>query len=199
MATNVTNAPKRVNGVANEIFNAGDFTEASADDKYIKKTGGVLSGSLTVPSLIVNGNIGLPTAYTAAPTISQIGGSLGRLNWTTVPNIQNGSIQSLRSFTVEQGSYILSYVVFLNNSVATTSNVTSFITAFSNTATTLVDDYRISNQATQAVAGQSKTSMSGMFFYQNVTGSPVTLFLNISSTTSVSFNVSGFIQVVRIG
>ena len=44
MATNITNAPKRINNVPNAIFNSADFTEVSADDKYLKKTGGVLSG-----------------------------------------------------------------------------------------------------------------------------------------------------------
>ena len=45
MATNITNSPKLVNNLPNEIFNAGDFADASADDKYFKKKGGVLSGS----------------------------------------------------------------------------------------------------------------------------------------------------------
>ena len=37
MASNITNRPKLVNGLANEIFNAGDFAESSNDDKYLKR------------------------------------------------------------------------------------------------------------------------------------------------------------------
>jgi len=52
--TNVTNAPKRINGYANEIFNNADFG-TSDDTKYIKRTGDVLSGSLTIPTLVCTG------------------------------------------------------------------------------------------------------------------------------------------------
>ena len=72
MATNITNAPKTVNGVLNSIYNNADFG-TSDDIKYIKRAGDVMSGSLTVPSLVCNGTIGLPTAYTTAPTTSQLG------------------------------------------------------------------------------------------------------------------------------
>ena len=73
MATNITNPPKTVNGVPNSIYNNADFG-TSDDVKYVKRTGDVLSGSLTVPSLISNGGITLQSSYPSLPTLTQLGG-----------------------------------------------------------------------------------------------------------------------------
>jgi len=94
----LTAPPKIVNGELNSVFNTTDFvatTEGKNDAKYLKLTGGTLSGGLTTPSLTVNGasssstlsvsneittngitssgtnrfytNIGLPSTYNSSP------------------------------------------------------------------------------------------------------------------------------------
>jgi hypothetical protein len=94
--------PKTVNGDLNSVFNVSDFvatTDGKNDAKYLKLTGGTLSGGLTTPSLSVNNaittngitsssgtnqfntNITLPTTYSISPNLSlpletQLGGYL---------------------------------------------------------------------------------------------------------------------------
>jgi hypothetical protein len=56
--------PKTINGSLNSVFNTNDFAssteaknDAKYDGKYLKLTGGTLSGGLTTPSLSVNNSI----------------------------------------------------------------------------------------------------------------------------------------------
>ena len=194
--TNITNAPKTVNGVPNSIYNNADFVEASNDDKYLKKTGGVLSGSLTVPSLVCNGTIGLPTAYTAAPTASQIGGAV-TYTWTAVNSLAYTNT-NLRSFIIGQGSYLIIYRLALFNNTASPVNL-SFIQAAIATNNLSVDgDYQTANMAAQNILVGFNTALTNCFHYSNFSGSPITLYLNYLCTTA-SLNLRGYIQVVRIG
>ena len=196
MATNITNAPKTVNGVPNSIYNNADFG-TSDDIKYIKRAGDVMSGSLTVPSLVCNGTIGLPTAYTTAPTISQLGGASTRLTWSDVATVASTNT-NIRSFTVEQGSYLIFYRVALNNLTASTINLNSIQTSISTANNVLDEDYKTSNMASQSIPVGSNTSLNNCIYYNNASGTQKTLFLNYISGVA-GLTIRGFIQVIRIG
>ena len=197
MTSNITNRPKLTNGVPNAIFNNTDFG-TSDDVKYIKRSGDVMSGSLTLPSLVCNGAITLPSAYSVAPTISQIGGNSGRLSWAETYTTA-WTVKNLRSFTVEQGNYLLIYRVALNNATANVVTIDFFTISISTANNAVDEDYRISNMGVQSVGNGGNTALSGCVFYQNVSGTQKTLYLNYFTTTSIPLIARGYVQVVRIG
>jgi hypothetical protein len=94
-----TYPPRKVNDVANSIFNSSDYTVVGNDLKYVKLSGSTMTGALSCVGLTsasgtntlggtvsvsgaisLKSNITLPTAYnaspnTAAPTLNQLGGT----------------------------------------------------------------------------------------------------------------------------
>ncbi len=68
--------PKMVNGNLNSIFNANDFisqTDAKYDAKYLKLTGGTITGGLTSNTLTVNSTTTLTGALTVNNTTTTNG------------------------------------------------------------------------------------------------------------------------------
>ena len=202
MASNITPklnlsiAPRTVNNQPLSIFNPD--TDFKDDDtvKYVDSAGDVMSGVLTVPSLVTNGGITLPTTYTAAPTASQIGGAV-TYTWTAVNSVAYSNT-NLRSFIVGQGSYLIIYRLALFNITASAVNL-SFIQAAIATSAVQVDgDYQTANMAAQNILAGFNTALNNCFYYNNVSGSPITLYLNYLCTTA-SLNLRGYVQVVRIG
>ena len=122
MATNITYAPKRVNNVPNAIFNSADFAEVSADDKYLKKTGGVLSGSLTVPSLISNGGITLQSVYPSLPTQTQLGGVFKSTTTITTTDTMRAAYSTYGTISLPAGCYIILYSFELFNNASTVAS-----------------------------------------------------------------------------
>ena len=92
--SNATLPPKTNNGVLNSEFNSSDFAVSANDARYLRLTGGTVSGALAVNSTTTtngitslsgtnqfNTNITLPTTYTASPNTAlpgndQLGGFL---------------------------------------------------------------------------------------------------------------------------
>ena len=197
MTSNITNKPKLTNGVPNAIFNNTDF--GTTDDvKYIKRSGDVMSGSLTLPSLVCNGNITLPTTYSVAPSVSQLGGASAKYVWNQSLASVAYTHTNLTSFTVGQGNYLIIYRLALNNLTANTDNFNFAQASISASNIGLDEDYKTSNMAAQAILSGFNTSLNNCFYYNNVSGSPITLYFNYLCTIA-TLTLRGYVQVVRIG
>ena len=215
MAT-ATYPPKRVNNVANSIFNPSDYTVEGNDLKYVKLSGSSMTGALscrgftsttgtnTLGGIIsLNTNVALPTAYnaspnTAVPTISQLGGTNKQVATAAVYTLS--TISNIKTISLNQGIYLLIYRVVLTNTSAATVYLNTFSISVSTSNNALDDEYRCSNGAIQTLwAGSGQTSLEGCRYYSLSTGSSATLYLNYFATASASLNVAGFIQAVRVG
>ena len=212
-----TYPPRKVNNVANSIFNPSDYAVVGNDLKYVKLSGSTMTGALSCLGLTsttgtntlggtikLNTNIALPTAYnaspnTAVPTISQLGGN-NKQSIITPAAYTASAITNLKAISINQGMYLLIYRVFLTNTSAAASTVSAFSISVSTAAGALDDDFRVSNYATQTIAATTgQTSLSGCGYYSLATGANITLFLNYFATASAATNVGGYIQAVRIG
>ena len=218
-----TYPPRKVNDVANSIFNSSDYTVVGNDLKYVKLSGSTMTGALSCVgltsasgtntlggtvsvsgSISLKSNVTLPTAYnaspnTAAPTLNQLGGN--SKSFIITPSAYAASaITNLKTISLNQGIYLLIYRVFLTNTSAAASTVSAFSISVSTTAAALDDDYRVSNYATQTIAALTgQASLSGCSYYANTTGATVPLYLNYFATASASTTVGGYVQAVRIG
>jgi hypothetical protein len=221
--TTPTYPPRKVNDVANSIFNSSDYAVVGNDLKYVKLSGSTMTGALSCVGLTsssgtntlggtvsltgaisLKSNITLPTAYNASPnnavpSISQLGGT-NKQSVTTPAAYTASSITNLKTISLNQGIYLLIYRVVLTNTSAAASTVSAFSISVSTAANALDDDFRVSNYATQTIAATTgQTSLSGCGYYSLVTGTSVTLYLNYFATASAATTVGGFIQAVRIG
>ena len=189
MAT-ATYPPRKVNNVANSVFNPSDYAVSGNDLKYVKLSGSSMTGSLSCIGLTcstggltstnssgtntlagtiqMNSNITLPTVYnaspnTAVPTISQLGGN-NKLSATAAVYVSN-TISNIKTLTLNPGIYILIYRVVLTNTSAAALTVSAFSASISLTQNNLLDeDYRCSNYATQTLAATTgQTSLNGSF------------------------------------
>ena len=207
MASNITNRPKLVNGLANEIFNAGDFAEASADDKYLKKTGGVLSGSLTVPSLISNGAITLPTSYPNFPTSGQLG-CFHKSTQTTVMvtgtlNAQNNYCQ----LPVPAGSYFITYnVAYINNVAGTPGSRPNLslsnlhVGIASSAAGGIQDETRTTNNGITITFGENgRHTLNGYGIYQHKETTNQIIYLNCFVGANNLCTITATITAIRLG
>jgi hypothetical protein len=209
--TTPTYPPRKVNGVANSIFNTSDYTVVGNDLKYVKLSGSSMTGALSCLGLTsttgtntlggtinLNTNVTLPTTYTAAPTISQLGGNSKQVLLTPAAYTAS-AITNLKTISLNQGIYLLIYRVFLINTSAAASTVSAFSISVSTAANALDDDFRVSNYATQTIAATTgQTSLSGCGYYSITTGGTVALYLNYFATASAATNVGGYVQAVRI-
>jgi len=217
-----TYPPKRVNNVANSIFNPSDYTVEANDLKYVKLSGSTMTGGLSCLGLTsttgtntlggtvslsgtisLNTNVALPTAYnaspnTAVPTISQLGGTNKQVATAAVYSLS--TISNIKTISLNQGIYLLIYRVVLTNTSAAAVTVSAFSISVSTANNALDNDYRCSNYATQTIAASTgQTSLDGCGYYALNTGTSATLYLNYFATASAAVNVAGFIQAVRIG
>ena len=116
--TTPTYPPRKVNGVANSIFNTSDYTVVGNDLKYVKLSGSSMTGALSCLGLTstsgtnslggtinLNTNVTLPTTYTAAPTISQLGGNSKQVLITPAAYTAS-AITNLKTISLNQGIYI---------------------------------------------------------------------------------------------
>jgi hypothetical protein len=221
MAT-ATYPPKKVNNVANSVFNPSDYAVSGNDLKYVKLSGSSMTGALSCIGLTsttetntlggtvnlsgtisLKSNVALPTAYnaspnTAVPTISQLGGT-NKQSVATPAAYAASAITNLKTISLNQGIYLLIYRVFLTNTSVAASTVSAFSISVSTGASALDDDYRVSNYASQTIAVAGQTSLSGCGYYAITTGATVPLYLNYFATASAATTVGGYIQAVRIG
>ena len=217
-----TYPPRKVNDVANSIFNSSDYTVVGNDLKYVKLSGSTMTGALSCVGLTsasgtntlggtvsltgaisLKSNVTLPTAYnatpnTAAPTINQLGGTSKQV-FVTPSAYALSTITNLKTISISQGVYLLIYRVFLTNTSAAASTVSAFSISVSTANNALDDDYRVSNYASQTIAASGQTSLSGCGYYANSTGGTIPLYLNYFATASAATNVGGYVQSVRIG
>ena len=222
MAT-ATYPPRKVNNVANSIFNSSDYAVVGNDLKYVKLSGSTMTGALSCLGLTsttgtqslggtvsltgaisLNTNVTLPTAYnaspnTAVPSISQMGGNSKQS--ATAAAYTASTNTNIRTLSVNQGMYLLIYRVVLTNTSATALTVSAFSISVSTANLNALDeDYRVSNYATQTLAATTgQTSLNGCGYYSLNSGTSATLYLNYFATASASVNVAGYIQAVRIG
>jgi len=222
MAT-ATYPPRKVNNVANSIFNSSDYAVVGNDLKYVKLSGSTMTGALSCLGLTsttgtqslggtvsltgaisLNTNVTLPTAYnaspnTAVPSISQMGGHSKQS--ATAAAYTASTNTNIRTLSVNQGMYLLIYRVVLTNTSATSLTVSAFSISVSTANLNALDeDYRVSNYATQTlVATTGQTSLNGCGYYSLNSGTSATLYLNYFAAASASVNVAGYIQAVRIG
>jgi hypothetical protein len=204
--TNITNAPKTVNGVPNSIYNNADFVEASADDKYLKKTGGVLSGSLTVPSLISNGSITLQSVYPSLPTQTQLGGVYkftDRFDTTNNPVMRNTVFYSFGSLSLPAGCYAIFFTILVNNDVLATPRPTltfgNIQGGFSLVANQLAFENRIMQVYNQSAGDGASISLQGSTFYQHNNQTNNTVYLNCFVGGGSHCSVTPIFTAVRIG
>ena len=217
-----TYPPRKVNDVANSIFNSSVYTVVGNDLKYVKLSGSTMTGALTCVGLTsasgtntlggtvsvsgaisLKSNVTLPTVYNASPntlppTINQLGGNSKQAIVTPSAYALN-TITNLKTITMSQGIYLLIYRVFLTNTALTASTVSAFSISVSTASAALDDDYRVSNYASQTIAVGGQTSLSGCGYYANTTGASIPLYLNYFATASAETNVGGYVQSVRIG
>jgi len=224
MAT-ATYPPRKVNNVANSVFNPSDYTVVGNDLKYVKLSGSSMTGSLSCVGLTcnsggftstnstatntlggiinINTNIALPSTYNSSPnltipTIWQLGGN-ARQNAVAAAYVSN-TITNIKSVVLTQGMYLLIYRVVLTNTSAAALTVSAFSASISTVNNLLDEDYRCSNYATQTLgATTGQTSLNGSFYFSLATGSNATLFLNYIATASAAVQVAGYIQAVRVG
>ena len=194
---NLSLPPRRINGVPLNIFNYDTDFKNDDDVRYVNAEGDVMSGVLTVPSLVTNSGITLPTAYTTAPSTSQIVGISQRYTWVDVITTPY-TTTSLRSFTVEQGNYLLFYRVAFNNFTGGNITIGIFQASVSTLANSLDEDYKSSIMAPQTLGNTFNCALTGCFPYQNISGTQKTLYLNYFTYTN-NATVRGYVQVVRIG
>ena len=169
-----TYPPKRVNNVANSIFNPSDYTVEGNDLKYVKLSGSSMTGGLSCLGLTsttgtntlggtvnlsgtisLKTNVSLPTAYnaspnTAVPLISQLGGNNKQVATAAVYPLS--TISNIKTISLNQGMYLLIYRVVLTNTSAAAVTVYVFSIYVSTANNALDDDYRSSNYATQMLA-----------------------------------------------
>ena len=222
MAT-ATYPPRKVNNVANSIFNSSDYAVVGNDLKYVKLSGSTMTGALSCLGLTsttgtqslggtvsltgaisLYTNVTLPTAYnaspnTAVPSISQMGGNSKQS--ATAAAYTASTNTNIRTLSVNQGMYLLIYRVVLTNTSATALTVSAFSISVSTANLNALDeDYRVSNYATQTLAATTgQTSLNGCGYYSLNSGTSATLYLNYFATASASVKVAGYIQAVRIG
>ena len=215
MAT-ATYPPRKVNNVANSVFNPSDYAVTGNDLKYVKLSGSSMTGALSCLGLTstsgtntlggtiqVNTNIALPTVYnaspnTAVPTISQLGGNSKQI--ATAISYTATTNTNIKTISLNQGIYLLIYRVVLTNTSAAAVTVSAFSISVSTANNTLDEDYRVSNYSTQTIgATTGQTSLNGCGYYSLSTGSSATLYLNYFATASAAVNVAGYVQAVRIG
>ena len=117
--------PKINNGLLNSEFNSSDFVVSQNDLRYLKLTGGTLTGSLAVNnSTTTNGltslsgtnqfntNISLPTTYTASPnttfpTSTQLGGILTASQTGSLAT--TGTVAAITSLALGVGVWMVSW------------------------------------------------------------------------------------------
>ena len=218
-----TYPPRKVNDVANSIFNSTDYAVVGNDLKYVKLSGSTMTGALSCVgltsstgtntlggtvsvsgSISLKSNVTLPTAYnatpnTAAPTLNQLGGN-SKQSIATPSAYTASAITNLKTISLNQGIYILIYRVFLTNTSATASIISAFSISVSTASTALDDDYRVSNYATQSIGALTgQACLSGCGYLAITTGATIPLYLNYFATASAATTVGGYVQAVRIG
>ena len=199
-ATNITKPPRLVNGVANSIFNASDF-ETTTDQTYIKKSGDLMTGSLTVPTLVCNGGITLQSVYSSFPTQTQLGGVF---KVTTSVTSTNNATSNYASLSLPAGCYIILFNFLFTNNISPANGGAGALVTLSNvqcgisTAMNLPTDKTIMMYAQSLNYSNGSTTVNGTSFYQHINATNRTLNLNSFVGATNILTVTATFTAVRI-
>ena len=220
--SSATLPPKTNNGVLNSVFNSSDFAIAANDARYLKLSGGTISGALAVNNTTTtNGitslsgtnqffsNINLPTTYTSAPNItfpstSQLGGVTSAYE-TSGFSAATGVIKSIKSITLSAGVYSVVFRGVISPTAAGTgtySNVRISLSTNLDAADGATEYNRVAicstETATQGAANGYEVALIGSCILQ--VSAQTTYYLNGCSvfTSTQPSKWTGHIQAVRI-
>lgn len=219
--SSATLPPKTFNGVLNSEFNSSDFQVSANDARYLKLTGGTISGALAVNSTTTtngitslsgtnqfNTNISLPTTFTASPnTAFPTSSQLGAVLTATQSGLaaSTGTVSGFLSLQIPVGVWVVSWrgsIAPTAGGTGTYSNV-RFAFSTSNSAIDVTND----TQRVQICASQSATQGATHGYEVALMGSTIlqvnaltTYYLNgcsVYTSTGVS-TWRGHIHAVRI-
>ncbi len=207
------NSPTYYFGSLNPVFNATDYeaqetstlTEATADDRYLKKSGGILTGSLTVPSVSVSSSISVPSITLSSNSISQTVGQVGYVYSTnisySISTTQATLVNAIASLSsIPIGVYIVSFMCNFSTSITASTTISKLqfgisTSSSSFTSSTLRDYGTIS----ESVSSQLTLYKTHTFILQQSSSS--TLYLNFTTNfggNSSTIAIGGVFQAVRI-
>ena len=202
-ATNITKPPRLVNGLPNSIFNSADFGTTDTD-KYVKKSGDVLTGSLTCPTLVCNGGITLQSVYSSLPTQTQLGGVFKVTTSVALTNSTINTIQNFASLSLPAGCYIIFFnFQFVNNlnppaATVTVSNIQGGYSLTNNNSVPF--ENRVIFMYGQLIGySGGTTTLNGSSFFQHSNTTNQSLYLNCYVGVSEKLTVVSTFTAVRVG
>ena len=202
-ATNITKPPRLVNGLPNSIFNSADFGTTDTD-KYVKKSGDVLTGSLTCPTLVCNGGITLQSVYSSLPTQTQLGGVFKVTTSVALTNSTINAIPNFASLSLPAGCYIIFFnFQFVNNlnppaATVTVSNIQGGYSLTNNNSVPF--ENRVIFMYGQLIGySGGTTTLNGSSFFQHSNTTNQSLYLNCNVGVSEKLTVVSTFTAVRVG
>ena len=223
--SNATLPPRTNNGVLNTEFNSSDFTVSANDARYLKLTGGTVSGALAVNSTTTtngitslsgtnqfNTNITLPTTYTATPnsalpSSTQLGGYLtvtGGFDPTITAT--SGTVVAICSLIFTPGVWIVNWRGSIFPTVSGTGTYSNIRLAFT-PANGTIDSVGDVQQRVAIASSQTCTVGATNGYDISLIGSTIirptatiTYYLNAASvfTSTNASRWRGHIHAVRI-
>jgi hypothetical protein len=221
--SNATLPPRTNNGVLNSVFNSSDFTVSANDARYLKLTGGTVSGALAVNNTTTtngitslsgtnqfNTNITLPTTYSASPNLDLPGiGQLGSFLYAqqiTGVAANTGTVAVIVSLQIPAGVWMVNWRGVIYPTATGTTSYTSIRLALT-TSNGIMDSsndiqQRVSTAATQSCTfGQTNNDVSlmGSTIVRPTSTTPTIYYLNAASVfTGIASQWKGHIHAVRI-
>jgi hypothetical protein len=220
--SNATLPPRTNNGVLNSEFNSSDFAVSANDTRYLRLTGGTVSGALAVNnSTTTNGltslsgtnrfntNISLPTTYSASPNLDLPGsGQLGSYlvaQQTTGVAASTAVVTAIISLDIPPGVWIVNWRGSIYPTVTGTSTYNNIRLSMT-TSNGVMDSAGDVQQRISIASSQLCTFNAGNGYDVSLLGSTIvrptattTYYLNGASVfTGVASNWRGHIHAVRI-
>ena len=206
-------APTLHNNKVNSQFNVNDFTsntnvvltKSTGDTRYLKLTGGTMSGDLVVNgtsyntgNISVTKNISLNTTTLYTPSSGQLGYTITGTNITNGTTISNNVCTPVSSLSLPVGTWMLFATCTCSGSVAA-GTLNSRITSISNSSSS----HSVSGYNLLSVSVSTFTSLSTIVQPIIVNNSSTTTYylnemINYSTTTMASNSPNTLFKAVRI-
>jgi hypothetical protein len=201
------NSPTYHLGSLNPVFNASDYetsasislNEATADVRYLKKSGGTMTGSLSVPNATISTSLSTPALTFSTNQTSQTASQLGYIYSSTFTGITiaNGTIVNLCQLSnLPIGVYIFYYNITFSST--STSTITKKYFSISENATTISDTFKMRNcyLTGEPLSATTILQHSNTFLFKNA--STKTFYFNTSFSLNTSISASGLVNALRI-
>jgi hypothetical protein len=201
------NSPTYHLGSLNPVFNASDYetsasislNESTADARYLKKSGGTMTGSLSVPNATISTSLSTPALTFSTNQISQTASQLGYIYSSTFTGITiaNGTIVNLCQLSnLPIGVYIFYYNITFSST--STSTITKKYFSISENATTISDTFKMRNcyLTGEPLSATTILQHSNTFLCKNA--STQTFYFNTSFSLNTSISASGLVNALRI-